>query len=263
MLKERRKYSRMALRSSTKLTSISNKKKENYYYLRENASGKWKYLGNESNPIVKSVKEAKYLTELLDVVKKDISILENLSRNYVIPDFENVMGRLPQVYQSSQIERKGFALRDAAAWKEKREAEKKKYPPFRPDELVHEALDGTMMRSKSETQIANYLLSRGITYVYEYPLTYNGETILPDFMILSPVDNKTVIFVEHQGMMFDDGYIGKFIRTVQFYLKTKLVPNKDVFFTFNHADGHTDMRQLDCILRIAFGLDAEKTPRAA
>ena len=160
---------------------------------------------------------------------------------------------LPKVYRSDAPPKAFPASQTAADWKRKMETEKAKHEPYRPEDLIHTAQDGTKMRSHSEVIIANYLLSLGITFVYELPLIHHGKKIWPDFTILSPVDNKTVIIIEHQGAMDSESYQGKFIKTVLFYLGTKLVPNKDVFFTFNHLDRNLDLRQIDYILHTAFG----------
>lgn len=109
-------------------------------------------------------------------------------------------------------------------------AEKAKYPPYKPEQLKHPAMDGTMMRSKSEVIIANMLIQAGIPFVYEAPLFINGKNVLPDFTILSLIDLKTVIIIEHQGMVFVDEYANKFIRSLRLYLQTDWIPNKSLFF---------------------------------
>lgn len=223
-----------------------------YFYVKKKGC-KAKYLGPKTNSTVKSIKEAKYTAELLKVIEDDIALLEMLSEEYVIPDHSSISNRLPSVYSDSSLSFENSFDPAAADWKKRKEAEKVKHPVFNPDALTHEAIDGTMMRSLSEVLIANYLISMGITYVYELPLIHHGKRIYPDFTILSPIDNKTEIIIEHQGAMDSETYQAKFIRTILFYLRTKLVPNKDVFFTFNHLDGNVDLRQIDCILHTAFG----------
>ena len=109
-------------------------------------------------------------------------------------------------------------------------------------------MDGTMMRSKSEVILANILILSGIPYVYELPMIIKGEMILPDFTILSLIDLKTEIIIEHQGMIFVDYYADKFIKSVKTYLKSSLVINRDLFFTFDTAEDTPDTRELESIL---------------
>ena len=228
-----------------------------YYYMKKRGRSPKRYVGKNSSALVEDVKSSKYFEKLRKIIDHDIDLLERIKEEYVIPDHSRINNLLPNVYKTDSPPKALPSSPAAAEWKRQKESEKAKYRPFRPEDLKYRAQDGTMMRSLSEVIIANYLLSLGITYVYELPFTHHGKTILPDFTILSPVDNRTVIIIEHQGAMNSDEYQGKFIRTVLFYLETKLVPNKDVFFTFNHLDKSLDTRQLDSILRIAFGFEPE------
>ena len=105
------------------------------------------------------------------------------------------------------------------------------------------------MRSKSEVIIANIMLMAGIPFVYEVPMFIDRQMILPDFKILSLVDLKTVIIIEHQGMVFVDDYADKFMRSLKQYLKTEWIPNQNLFFTFDNARETLDVRQVTSILR--------------
>ena len=72
------------------------------------------------------------------------------------------------------------------------------------DGLVHEALTGDMVRSKSELIIANLLAERGISFSYERPLfAPDGTMYLPDFSI---VYGGETWFWEHWGMISEDEY---------------------------------------------------------
>ena len=228
------------------------------YYLKQKGSPGRVYIGTGKAKTVRRIKTSRYYNKLLQVIDNDIKLFERVDQEYILPDHSSVNNMLPKVYRSDDIPEIMPGSRTAAEWKKEKEAEKAKYAPYRPEELIYQAQDGTMMRSLSEVIIANYLLSLGITFVYEMPLIYKGKRIWPDFTILSPVDNKTVIIIEHQGAMGSEKYQGKFIRTLLFYLETKLVPNKDVFFTFSHLDGNLDLSQIDFILHIAFGINCSK-----
>ena len=244
-------------RDCSLMLSHSSKRSKDYYYVRRKGWPKYKYLGPETNEAVIAIKEVKHLEELQRIIDRDIELLELMGSDFIVPDYGLVEDKLPGVYKHSDsnlIVNKPVS-KEAREWKERMEAEKAKHPVFMPENLTQEALDGTKMRSLSEVLIANYLISLGITFVYELPLTHHGKTIYPDFTILSPIDNKTVIIIEHQGAMEDEKYQGKYIRSLLFYLQTDLVPNKDVFFTYNHLNRKLDLRQIDCILHMAFGYE--------
>ena len=261
-LKSIRKSVDEACRSLTRfdscslVNSYSKGAANQHYYLKKRGVPGKHYLGKNNAEIIKNIKAARYYKKLKQVIDKDISILESVSQNYIVPDPAAINDLLPKVYQSEAPPLMGADNETAAEWKKRMEAEKAKYEPYMPENLVHMAQDGTMMRSHSEVLIANYLLSLGITFVYELPLIHHGKMIWPDFTILSPIDNKTVIIIEHQGAMESEEYQSKFIKSLLFYLATKLVPNKDVFFTFNHLNRNLDLRQIDYILHIAFGYNS-------
>ena len=245
--------------SMTMVNSFHKGSTDQQFYLIQEGTRKKKYIGTDKSETVCKIKNAKYYKMLSGVLDRDIRLLEKLSSEFVLPQHDVINSMLPKVYRVDVPPELANRSQTAAEWKKRKEAEKAKYAPFRPEDLKYPAQDETMMRSLSEVLIANYLLSLGITFVYELPLVVNGKRIIPDFTILSPVDNKTVIIIEHQGAMDSEKYQEKYMRTLLFYLGTNLVPNKDVFFTFNRLDRVLDLRQIDYILHTAFGFE---TPRA-
>ena len=237
--------------------SSPKKRKNKYFYLKQKGVKKSKYLGPESNETVQEIKCSKYFGEALRIIDRDIELLEKFDSEFVPPEHDVINERLPESYRFTTHNPLSLVApsQTAREWKARKEAEKARHEPYKPDELKYEATDGTMMRSYGEVLIANYLISLGITFVYELPLQHHGERILPDFTILSPVDNKTVIIIEHQGAMGSEAYQKKHIRSLIFYLKTNLVPNKNLFFTYAHMNGNVNLQQIDAILFTAFGFE--------
>ena len=213
-----------------------------------------RYLGNDLNEDVINIKRLRYVKEAASIMNRDIQLLEELIKNYIDTDYKTINSRLPKIYRTD-IARKGAGSleaslpKEALEWKENLEKEKAKYPPYRPEQLKHPAMNGTLMRSKSEVIIANMMLMAGIPFVYEAPMFIEGQMLLPDFKILSMIDLKTVIIIEHQGMVFADDYANKFIRSVKQYLKSEWIPNQNLFFTFDNAKETLDVRQVTSILR--------------
>lgn len=213
-----------------------------------------KYLGNDRNEDVINIKRLHYAKEAVSVMTENIQVLEMLTEKYIDTNYETINNRLPLIYRTNMSIEKDGSLKtslppEALKWKEREEREKAKYPPYRPEQLKHPAMDGTLMRSKSEVIIANIMLMAGIPFVYEVPMFIDGQMILPDFKILSLVDLKTVIIIEHQGMVFVDDYADKFMRSLKQYLKTEWIPNQNLFFTFDNARETLDVRQVTSILR--------------
>lgn len=226
-----------------------------YYDVILPGSKKSKYLGNESNENVLNVKRYRYAKKTVEIIETDIEVLESLIRNYISPDYSNINSRLPATYRTSLTadnSDEAFSTTlpsEAIKWIQDLKKEKDKYPPYKSEQLKYEALDGTKMRSLGEVIIANFLLMAGIPFVYEVPMRINGELVLPDFRILSLIDLRTVIIIEHQGMIFTEEYPYKYIRSLRLYLRSDLVINQDLFFTYTDENGKFDMRQLTSIIR--------------
>ena len=223
-----------------------------YYDVIRKGSDKKTYLGGEKHEQVLNIKRYRYAKKALKVLDLDIKLLEYLINNYVLPDYNTINCLLPSTYQTD-LQIQGLPAAglptEAIEWKRLLEEEKAKYPPYKPEQLRHPALDGTMMRSKSEVIIANILLLAGIPFVYEVPISINGKKLLPDFRILSLIDLRTEIIIEHQGMVFADEYADKFIRSLKLYLQSDWIPNQNLFFTFDNARGILDPQQVLTILR--------------
>jgi len=90
---------------------------------------------------------------------------------------------------------------------------------FRPEERIHRALGGELVRSKSEALIANELFHAGVPFYYEKALVApDGSIRRPDFTI--PIETPrgpAVLYWEHWGMLDDPGYAAKAERRRQWY----------------------------------------------
>ena len=81
--------------------------------------------------------------------------------------------------------------------------------------LIHEALSGEMVRSKSELVIANLLHGRDVPFKYEVPLKApDGTMCLPDFTV---VWNGETWFWEHWGMTSSEEYRARRDEKVAWY----------------------------------------------
>ena len=126
------------------------------------------------------------------------------------------------------------------------------YPgnPFYPENLQICSVDGTMVRSKSESLIASGLASNGIPYRYEYPLDipYFG-IIYPDFTILDEEKRRNIIY-EHFGLMDDENYVNKAISKIQLYASAGYILGDNLFITMETSVKPFDRRILDGIIGV-------------
>ena len=233
LLKDLSQFENMYLKSSVG-------RNQNYYYVKNNNSDSYSYLGNQYNPTVQSIKNQRYLSRLLSDVDSEIDLLERLLSNHKDITYEAINSRLPATYRTSSPDIAMSESDTIQNWKALKETEKQQYPTRFPERLIMRALDGTHMRSKSEVIIANLLIANDIPFVYELPHEINGKIISTDFTVLSTIDYKTEILIEHEGLMNLEDYQQTFLFKVNNYLAEGIIPGRDLFFTFDDLRGGFD-----------------------
>jgi hypothetical protein len=227
---------------------VNRRKDRIYYGARKKGDKKTRYLGDESKPEIQLIRESRYLSKSIQTIEHDIALLENFLKKYESVSFGSINNRLPKSYRSKTL-RSELRSKAARKWKEKSEAYKATFEPFRPEELTQPTIDGNMVRSKSEALIYNFLLEAGYTFVYELPLKGLHRTFYPDFTILSEIDYKTEIRIEHQGMYDKNDYRDRSEAREYDYWSNDLLPGRDVYFTFDDNKGRLDLGPIVEILR--------------
>ena len=76
----------------------------------------------------------------------------------------------------------------------------------------------------------------------------------PDFSILSPVDMKTVIYVEYVGRLDLPKYREDFARRIQRYISNGYIPGVNVFFIYGDRQGHIDSMQINKVIADILGI---------
>lgn len=82
--------------------------------------------------------------------------------------------------------------------------------------LIHQASDGKMLRSKSELMIYQRLIDNKLNPLYEKKLTIKEVEKLPDFTIENE-ESGEVYYWEHCGMLFDAEYKQRWEEKYQWY----------------------------------------------
>jgi ATP-dependent exoDNAse (exonuclease V) alpha subunit len=132
--------------------------------------------------------------------------------------------------------------------------------------LIHQASDGKMLRSKSELLIYQRLIDKNIFPLYEKKLVIKGVEKLPDFTIENE-DTGVVYFWEHCGMLFDNEYKQRWEEKYQWYRDNNIIPFEEgggekgtLIITedtpFEIEDGSTrgaiSMKEIDKIINVVF-----------
>ena len=256
-IKNRYVYQTRRLKQLDDYTGKRMKAKQNetgghYYYIFDAVANKYQYLGKESIEYINMIKEAHFLLLSTKELKREINLIEKIMRQSRNVDYDSINRKLCPTYRDARLSKQLPVSAAAKEWQRSMENYKKTFPPFKPEELKQKTHDGNYVRSLGEALIYNYLLDIGVAFVYELPLKirYNNKDalLLPDFTILSEIDFKTVIFIEHQGMMTDLKYRDKFNDMVYKYWLNNYLPERDVFFTFSSPNGSFDDSPIKSII---------------
>ena len=230
------------------LKPLRKRKDRIYYGVRGPCDEKTKYLGNETKPEIRLIREARYLSESITVIDQDISLIEGFLVKYESISFGNINTKLPKSYRLGSF-RSDIRNKAARKWKQQAEAYKATFEPYKPEELNQPTIDGSMVRSKSEALIYNFLVEAGYTFVYELPVKGETRIFYPDFTILSEIDYKTEVRIEHQGMYGKNDYRDRSESREYDYWSNGFLPGRDVYFTFDDNKGGFDIGLILEILR--------------
>lgn len=242
------KLSEFAKYSHALLKYAKKTKNAVYYKGRFPGDEKFRYLGGRSNQIDRNIQAQRFYREFIEIIDRDIALIEDFLAQYEPVDFSNVNSKLPGVYRNSYAASASSVERKALEWKAKMEKYKASKPIIRPEELTQPTIDGKYVRSKAEALIYNYLYEAGYTFVYELPIEGETRLFYPDFTILSEIDFKSVTRIEHHGMLGDPGYRDNAEAREADYWENGFLPNRDVYFTYDDNKGVLDMRPIIEIL---------------
>lgn len=120
-----------------------------------------------------------------------------------------------------------------------------------PEQLIHKASSGIMVRSKSEAIIDMLLHINKIPFRYECKLQL-GETILyPDFTLRHP-STGDLYYWEHFGMMDNPGYHRNASAKLQLYFSHGIIPTINLITTYETKDNPLDIGIVEDIIRHHF-----------
>ena len=199
------------------------------------------------------IQERRFLKKALPEFEKNIRMLQKLKNEYRPFDAAAVNAGLPKAYRMSPEHlREVIGMDEARKWQQKAFAEKERLDARLgvrfPEELKHTAKNGVKMRSKSEVVIANGLIDAGILFVYELPVKIFGKWIRPDFTLYCPRTGR-IIYWEHVGGLYSDGYRNDFVLKMDTYHWAKLVPGVDFLLSFEDLKGNLNSDIIDTMIR--------------
>jgi len=258
--KQERRYKSLSRYHDLKLNPHAAKGRKRTHYGLLKQGHKEEYLGTGRNPAVRRIKECQYLEESLSRLDSNIKRLEKCEARLLPVDYDSVNAALPKVYQNAVIHTadgkvdtgSGTIAEKKRRWlkamKERKDEDIRKHGISHPETLTVVAMDGTKMRSRAETSIANHLYARGISYVYELPHFVENKTIRPDFTILSEIDGETEFIIEHLGFLSDADYLKTLAWKIQKLESIGFVPGTNLFFLGEQSNGAIDTRSIKTVV---------------
>ena len=219
-----------------------------HYYSAYDKEYEFSYIGSENSETVNIIKEYRYYKKSFEVLTCNLGAVNNLLETFHPSDYESINDMLPDIYKNPRLD-DVLVGDEAKLWRERALALKNRYDIYKPEELINPTDDGNYVRSKSEAAIYNYLLSMGVTFIYELPMRIRGRLMVPDFTLLSELDNKTELIIEHQGMMSSEYYRRRFAEKLYNYFQEGYVHGINIFFTFDTPAGGFDKTPVEEIVR--------------
>lgn len=243
---------------------VSKKPSGSYYYVTEAKHSRVEgvgrgekqreegYIGRDDKPIVKGVQQYKFYEKAVRIADNNIKTIEYLLSRYEGVNPESIRKKLSGCYRGAEVTIRSMNTKSSEVWLAEMKAIKDSVKPFRPHELKHTALDGTMMRSKSELLIAEYLIMHGIPFIYELPVQTELGQLFPDFTIY---DERTgnVYFWEHWGMLYDEGYYSDQFIKLKKYASEGYTPGVNLIITVDDINGNFNTKTVDRIVKSFLG----------
>ncbi len=227
-----KKYQRQELTGGLYLLCKESGGRKRFYF-KNKRTGTIQYVNRNEMERAKHLLESSVHNMTRETLKKNIQILkETLGR---ICDYDNqaIIKLLPAAYSKFAEE-----LLPVDAGELQDSFPQSENPKDRGALKVKTSFN-LMVRSKNELIIAEELYYYGLKFWYEKGLeiiiskkgTYNSEIIYPDFTV--ELEDNSLMFWEHFGMMDKPEYQEKNYLRLQKYLSNGIYPPKNLILTFD------------------------------
>ncbi len=232
------------------LISKSRNKYKWFHTVRENGKTIRHYIPRKDEQFAKELAIKKYYSRASKSIKNEINAVK-LYLKYSPKELPDKLFYESPEYKRLLINDIPFLQHQISEW-ENQPYEKN---PKKPEHLIVKTLKGDMVRSKSESMIADTLYRSGIPYKYECPLVLkSGEVIYPDFFIRDPRDGKIYIW-EHFGLMDDPKYFKKFLYKMQILPQNGYLPNRNLLITCETESEPLGLSEVYDTIKHFFGID--------
>lgn len=252
--------------------SLYFKKQHGLFRAYQWYDGKEIYLGAKKHDLISSLASRKRIAATLPLVRENISLLKQLSEHYtdindlplhsLNPEYDNhalsQQSSVPDAKATlspEKIIRLGPAPLSPETFRPVQSAWMKCHDggfDYMPEGKRHITSDGTLVRSRVELIIYEYLKNAGVAFVYESPVLLRNRWVYPDFKLLRSSDRRIILW-DHFGMMGNQEYRVDAENKMSGYIRNGYWPMDNLITTFDSGNDSVDISQLGRMLT-AMGL---------
>lgn len=233
-----------------RLRVSKNSRQTRYYKVTNSTDKTGEYLPKTAQATIKNLAQKGYNKLFLKAAYSEQKALKDFLLEYKCSPED--------IYNNLIPERKKFvtpyiSTNDLIA----KEWQSKTFKPnqYKPENKIFDTRRGEKVRSKSEAIIADTLHEFGIPYRYEYPVKMvNGDIRYPDFTLLK-VKTREEIYLEHFGMMGEEGYRKDAMEKMDLYRASGIYPGKNLIFTYETDEKPLDIKGMRKMLLELFCID--------
>lgn len=220
---------------------FSNKNGNRYKWFHL-INGEKHYLKKKDHSLAEQLAIKKYLSLQLEDCLHEKAAIDFYLRHHVPAKAEQLLTQNSD-YQSLLSPHFRPLSQELEEWSKSTFIQCTKYP----ENKIHLAPSGNMVRSKSEVLIDMILYTNHVPFRYECELVLNGITIYPDFTVRNPRTGK-LYYWEHFGQMDNPEYAKKTVRKLDTYISNNIIPNIDLITTYETKDHPLTITTIDNII---------------
>ena len=213
---------------------------------------------NREHDTLRSLARKKYVGYMLQLLDKNLMVLESACRNTVAFDPNEILrsvkeslSDIPDEYFLKPLavasDTKGNSeLARRMAYYQKWADENYARSNYKPSQCRVTTTMGLNVRSKSEALIANLLHEHGIPFRYEQIVRLGEKVIVPDFSFLSSSGRE--IYWEHAGMLDDPRYAFSHHLKMMQYESGGIYPWQNLIVTYDTGN-EINMPMIESIVK--------------
>lgn len=216
---------------------------------------KSRYLPASRHATTRKLGIKRYYSTILKITDSNIPLLEEFLKKYT-PNAEAIA-------LESMTEAQRLLLKEELGPREKwmRDWMYAPYPhnEYYADEYVVDTLSGIKVARVGEARIADTLFTAGFAFRYNVPLTVNGRTKYPDFVILLPwstEDHLYFLIWEHCGMMENEQYRKNHMGKFYLYAENGILPGVNCIFTYADRNHPLSLAQINAEIDRIYSISA-------